>query len=189
MPSKKGPQKCPVYLKIPWIGNTSPKFLKQLKAAVSTCNRATELLFVFAKSSFPTVYKYVEPFLRRSDVVYDYVCRCDCWYVDRTSQRLQDRIKQRIPKSISLCMKKETQGSLRKCRLTSPPPPPLNVTWQLDDIYWKIRILPPFTVTIYSQCWARSSFHLSTLEAALIKNKQPELCHQKEFIHALQSVF
>ena len=28
------------------------------------------------------------------------MCRCDCRYVDRTSQRLHDRIAQHIPKSI-----------------------------------------------------------------------------------------
>ena len=34
----------------------------------------------------------------------------------------------------------------------------------------------------------RSSFHLATLEATFVKNKQPALCRQKEFIYALQLV-
>ena len=33
-------------------------------------------------------------------VVYQYVYRCDCRYVGRTSQRLQDRIKEHVPRAI-----------------------------------------------------------------------------------------
>ena len=28
------------------------------------------------------------------------MCHCDCWYVGRTAQRLQERIKQHVPKAI-----------------------------------------------------------------------------------------
>ena len=40
------------------------------------------------------------PITHQSMVVYQYVCRCDCRYVGRTSLRLQDRINQHVPKSI-----------------------------------------------------------------------------------------
>ena len=33
-------------------------------------------------------------------VIYEYVCRCDSRYVGRTTQRLQERIKQHVPKAI-----------------------------------------------------------------------------------------
>ena len=36
-PVKEGPQKCPVYLKLPWIGNISLKFEKQVNADVKIC--------------------------------------------------------------------------------------------------------------------------------------------------------
>ena len=48
----------------------------------------------------PTVRKDVVPTKQQNMVVYQYMCRCDCRYVGRTSQRLQDRIKQHIPKTI-----------------------------------------------------------------------------------------
>ena len=35
-----------------------------------------------------------------SNVIYQFSCHCDSRYVGRTSQRLQDRIKQHVPKSI-----------------------------------------------------------------------------------------
>ena len=36
-PKREEPEKCPVYLKIPWIGNVSLKFEKQTKIAVNKC--------------------------------------------------------------------------------------------------------------------------------------------------------
>ena len=50
----------------------------------------------------PAIHKDVLPSTHQSMVVYQYkiVCRCDCRYVGRTSQRLHDRIAQQIPKSI-----------------------------------------------------------------------------------------
>ena len=33
-------------------------------------------------------------------VICEYVCHCDSWYVGRTTQKLQERIKQHVPKAI-----------------------------------------------------------------------------------------
>ena len=101
LPPKEGPEKCPVYLKLPWIGNISTKFENQCKTAVSSCFGAVKLRVAFStRKMLPTVRKDVVPTKQQSMVVYQYVCRCDCRYVGRTSQRLQDRIKQHIPKAI-----------------------------------------------------------------------------------------
>ena len=32
-----GPEKCPVYLKLPWIGNGSSKFENQISKAITSC--------------------------------------------------------------------------------------------------------------------------------------------------------
>ena len=48
----------------------------------------------------PSVCKDVVPTKQQSMVIYQYMCCCDCRYVGCTSQRLQDRIKQHIPKAI-----------------------------------------------------------------------------------------
>ena len=48
----------------------------------------------------PTARKDIVPTKQQSMVVYQYVCRCDCRHEGRTSQKLQDRIKQHIPKAI-----------------------------------------------------------------------------------------
>ena len=88
-------------LLLPWIGNISTKFENQCKTAVSSCFGPVKLHAVFStRKMFPTILKDVVPTKQQSMVVYQYVCRCDCRYVGRTSQRLQDRIKQHIPKAI-----------------------------------------------------------------------------------------
>ena len=48
--------------------------------------------------------KDVLPALQKSNnAIYQFSCHCDSPYVGRTSQRLQDRIKQHVPKSIRSC--------------------------------------------------------------------------------------
>ena len=44
--------------------------------------------------------KNVLPASKKSKIIYQFSCHCDSRYVGRTSQRLQDTIKQHIPKSI-----------------------------------------------------------------------------------------
>ena len=97
----EGPQKCLVYLKLPWIGNISLKFEKQVKSNVQNCFSAIQPRVIFqTRKSLPSFHKHAVPTIQQSLVVYQYVCRCDCRYVSRTSIRLQERITQHIPKSI-----------------------------------------------------------------------------------------
>ena len=48
----------------------------------------------------PAAKKDVLTAHQRSMVIYEYVCHCDSRYVGRTTQRLQERIKQHVPKAI-----------------------------------------------------------------------------------------
>ena len=62
LPPKEGPEKCPAYLKLPWIGNISTKFENQCKTAVSSCFGAVKLRVVFStRKMFPMVHKDVVP--------------------------------------------------------------------------------------------------------------------------------
>ena len=79
---KEGQQKYPVYLKLPWIGKISLNFEKQTKTAVNRCYQAVEPRIILAtRKILPVIHKDVLLFLQQSIVVYQYVCRCDCWYV------------------------------------------------------------------------------------------------------------
>ena len=176
---KEGPEQCPVYLKLPWIGNISTKFENQCKTAVSSCFGAVKLRVAFStRKMLPMVRKDVVPTKQQSMVVYQYVCRCDCQYVGCTSQRLQDRIKQHIPKAI----RNQAQTS---CDLSQS-----NHTCSLaigQHLLNNIKCAAQYDDNQFSiLAKGRTLFHLSTLEATFIKMLKPELCRQKEFVYTLK---
>ena len=95
MPKRFGPENCPVYLGVSWIGKTSINLDKNVKTVVESCYGSVITRVVFtSKRMLPVAHKDVLPTMLKSSVVYEYSCYCDSGYVGRTSQRLQDRIKQ-----------------------------------------------------------------------------------------------
>ena len=115
-------KKCPVYLHIPWIGNVSMRFEKQITSAVKRCFFSVEPRVVFTtRQLLPATKKDVLPSHHQNNVIYQFVCHCDSRYVGRTSQRLEERIKQHIPKSITNPPTPHTRQSLpRPGKDTSP---------------------------------------------------------------------
>ena len=81
--SREGPQKCPVYLKLPSIGNISLKFEEQCKSAISMCYCGVKpCVIFFTKKILSAILKDAVPTIQISMVLYQYVCRCNCRYVD-----------------------------------------------------------------------------------------------------------
>ena len=96
-----GPEKCPLYLGAPWIGSASQQLEHQIKSAVQNCYGAVSPHLIFSSQCMlPDAKKDVLPANQRSMVIYEYVCHCDSRYISRTTQRLQERIKQHVPKAI-----------------------------------------------------------------------------------------
>ena len=137
---KFGPEKCPVYLRLPWLGSVSTRFEKQVKSAVKQCFSAVEPRVVYStKELLPATNKNVLPALQKSNVIYQFSCHCDSRYVGCTSQRLQDRIKLHVPKSIRSCSSKNAYFLLAGANL--PPrliPSLLLLIQPLDFIFYKI---------------------------------------------------
>ena len=95
-------KKCPVYFHIPWIGNVSMKFEKQITSALKRCFFSIEAHVGFmTRQLLPATKKDVLPFHHQRNVIYQFVCHCDSQYVGRMSQCIEERIKQHIPKSIA----------------------------------------------------------------------------------------
>ena len=98
-----GPEKRPVYLRAPWIGSASQQLKHQVKSAVQNCYEAVSPHLIFSSQCMlPAAKKDVLPTNQRSTVIYEYVCHVDSQYipVGRTTQKLQERIKQHVPKAI-----------------------------------------------------------------------------------------
>ena len=102
-------EKCPIYLHIPWIGNVSIKFEKQITSAVKRSFFSVEPRVIFTtRQLLPATKKNVLPSHHHSNVIYQFVCHCDSRYVGRTSQRLEERIKQHVPRSIAILLPRTT---------------------------------------------------------------------------------
>ena len=119
-------------------------------------------------------------------VVYQYVCHCDCPYVGRTSQRLQDRINQHIQRCIRSDKRPMKNLPNQECKITS------SSSVYCDSAIGQHLLENEECAKHYNDAQfsilaaARSSFHLSVLEATYINSLQPILCRQNEFVCSLQ---
>ena len=87
----------PGVLEDPWIGKPSTNLEKEVKIALESCYGSVSTRLVFtSKRMLPVARKDVLPTTQKSFVIYEYKCHCDIRYGGRTSQRLQDRIKQHV---------------------------------------------------------------------------------------------
>ena len=182
-----GPEKCPVYLRVPWIGKPSTNLEKEVKTAMESCYGSVSIRLVFtSKCMLPVVRKDVLPAIQKSFVIYEYKCHCDSRYVGRTSQRLQDRIKQHVPQWLrqKLTRPRRSQPH-RLCKRTDTKSDCDSAIGQhlLDNDRCALNYdNKRFSILTA----ARSSFHLNLLEAAYIKTRRPGLCRQKEFVYTLK---
>ena len=105
-----------------------------------------------------------------------------------TSERLQQRIKQHVPKTILQKHISQDQSTLaRSCK-------PIR-SFKAETSFSAIGqhlLQNPTCARDYNDskfsilARGRTSFHLSTLEATYIKTSKPNLCKQKEFVYGLK---
>ena len=112
-------------------------------------------------------------------------CNCDSRYVGRNFQRLQDRTKQHVSKSIRSCFfsqKRVLPTRLCKFFLRSPGPSLLLLVQPLDFIFCKIlRVLITTMAVDYLFLikQGRSRFHLSALRLLTSKLLTPLTADKK----------
>jgi len=146
---------------------------------------------LYHQRSVPANKKDVLPTFQQSDVIYQFSCYCDSWYVGRISQRLQDRIKQHSPKTIrnaAACSQTRMQPK-RDCKSSTHVPTTQSLS--CDSVIGLHVLRNPICAQNYDDkhfhifSKGRSSFYLSVLEAVFIKTLNLILCRQKEFIYNL----
>ena len=110
------------------------------------------------------------------------MCHCDSRYMGRTSQRLQERIRQHVPKSIRNRTSKERKQPERPGKLANSIP-------HCDSAIGNHLLHNQKCASHYKDnqffilSKARSDFHLSVLESNFITLRKPNLCRQKEFVY------
>ena len=188
-PMQLGSKKCPVYLHLPWLGNVSMRYEMQIKTAVKRCYFAVKPCIVYTtRQLLPAAKKDVPPAFHQSNIVYQFLCHCDSRYVGRTSQRLQQRIQQHVPKTILQEHISQDRSTLAcSCKRTR--------SFKAETSFSAIRqhlLQNPTCAREYNDnkfsilARGRTSFHLFTLEATYIKTSKPNLCKQKEFVYGLK---
>ena len=170
---------CPLYAKLPWIGDRSIAYEKLIKKSVQACFHAADLRISYQTRPLMR-FKVKEqlPTLLNSKIIYEYKCLCDQRYVGRTEQRLVDRVSQHVPSSIRNRERKRNTVKLDAEKQQSSIARHLCNSKTCADAY--------------QQDWfsvldtAQSSFHLQTLEAVYICSRDPSLCRQKQFVYSLK---
>ena len=87
-----GPQKCPVYLKLPFFGKVSENFTKRISEEVGQVfgsDRLRTVLYTYRQLS--EIYKDVSPIQKKSNIIYSFSCNCGSDCVGKTSQRFHFR--------------------------------------------------------------------------------------------------
>ena len=179
--------KCPVYLDMPWLEIPSVGLKNKIKTSVKKCFFEVKQRVIF--TSLPllsAIKKNVLPVSLLRNVVYNFLCHCDSRYVGRTFQRLQDRVRQHVPKFI------RTGQIPNYCNIStrsgkSSTPVMFNefvIAQHLLDnlICAKNHSNEKFTIISF----VCSFFHLSALEAVYIKSCKPNLCRQQKFVYNLK---
>ena len=176
-----GAKLCPLYIKLPWIGDKSIAFENQIKKSVRACFYAAEVRTSYCtKPLMRFQVKEPLPTLLRNKIIYEFKCLCDQRYVGRTKRRLLDRVVEHVPSSI--------RNPERKRKKNTAPP---NVDKQKSSIA-KHLCKNKACAKAYKNEWfsvldtARSSFLLQTLEATYIASRDPILCRQKQFVYTLK---
>jgi len=129
------------------------------------------------------------PAFQQSNEIYRFSCHGNSRYVGRTSQRLQDRIKQHIPKSIrkSHALKHAANQNV----IVNIQPRYQTQSLSCDSTIGLHLLRNPICAQNYVDqqfsilTKGRSPFHLSVLKAIFIKTLNPILCRQKEFVYNL----
>ena len=185
-PKRFGPDKCPVYLRVTYTGKVALTLERNLRIAVESYYGSVALRTVFvSRQMLPASRKDVLPVIQKSSVIYEYTCHCDSRYVGRTAQRLQDLIKQHVPKWLRQHTASQRVQPNRACKQKQPAPECDSAIGQhlLENDQCAANYNDDQFSILETAC---SLFYLSMLEVSYIKVRRPNLCKRKEFVFTLK---
>jgi hypothetical protein len=173
-PKSFGPEKKPVFVKLPFLGDKAASFARRSLRASFSLFPAAKLFIVFETRRIPVSSpKDRLPALLRHKIIYSFECACGCRYLGRTERRLEDRIREHVPKWLS---------SDHKCPPRSTRIPASAVTRHLQVCDFPAEAARSRFKVVFS---ARRTSLLRIIEALCIKRFAPDLCIQKEHVVSL----
>ena len=189
--SQHGLKKCPVYLHFPWLETILTKFEKQITTAIQHCYFIVETRVVFTtRPLLPETKKNLLPARHYNNVIYQFVCHCDSRYVGLTFQRLHERIKQHVSRSIRNHDSSQDRSNLfRACKKNNTSQVTVHDSVIGQHLLENSPCACQYNDTKFPiLARGRASFHLSNLEATFIKSFQPNLYRHKEFLYNLKLI-
>ena len=171
--------KCPIYLRLPWLGRVSEKFAKQISSAVHGCYFAANVRVVFStRTLLPSSRKDVLPPHHNSNVIYNFECGCGANYLGRTTLRLDGRIQQHVPSKIR-------NGTYRATDVITNTYGS-SIT---DHLLKNQSCAANFSTDSFSIISrAHSLYHLKILETIHVRLRKPSLCKQRECLLGLNVI-
>ena len=154
-----GPHPCPVYLRLPYIGENNSVSLR---------------VVYYINRSLNGIVKDATPTHNLSNVVYIFKCHCGNVYVGRTYQRFHVKREQHVTKKLKRFIfngdvkPKGEQSSIYEHILK-------NLSCAENYLDSRLKILSR----------ARNSYHLSVLESLFIRTREQKICKQRDF-HSLK---
>ena len=162
------PKKCPVYLRLPYLGKISLRFAQNISKAVEEVYCSTKLRVIFkTRTCISQNTKGKSPTNQQDNVIYKYECYCESVYVGKTTQQLRQRINNHVPRTFL----NKTGNPL----LTTAIGQHLGENSKCLDKYHDDR----FKVLTKG----RSKYQLDILEALFIQTLKPNLCIQKQYVY------
>ena len=113
------PKKCRVYIKLPYIGQISDRFSKQIKGCVTKCYYATMVKVLFSsRPNFRGMKKDPLPTQTLSNIIYKFSCYCGSNYVGKTTHTLKKRSKEHVPACLLALKEAQAKDSINDFKET-----------------------------------------------------------------------
>ena len=158
---------------------------RKVRTAVENCCGSVTVRTVFvSRQMLPASRKDVLPAHQKSSVIYEYKCHRDSRCEGRTYQRLQDCIKQHVPKWLRQLTGSQRIEPDRACKKKQFTP-------ECDSVIGQHLLENDQCTANYNEDQfsildtARSRFHLTLLEVSYIRVRRPNPGKQKEFVYIL----
>ena len=181
-----GPEKCPVYLKLSWLGSISENYFERLSKTPQKrhFSQQNSVVSIFStRTILPSTPKDSLPAFSSSCVVYDVKYECGSRNVGGRTQRLNERIKQHVPSVIRNKTVPLRQQPKRRCTSAQ--------TINYDSAIGRHLLSNRCCANNYSDskfiilAKCSSTFLLKIMESMYIKFNGSDLCRQEEFVFNL----
>ena len=164
-PTKHGPNKCVVYLRLPYLGKEAKLFENQVLETVDNTFGAVSLRITHStRKPLNGIVKDLTPDQEKCNIIYKYKCHCDSEYIGRTSQRFHIRRDQHVT------------NALRNWMIYGNNKPIKSQSAIGEHLLNNLECAKNYNYNMFSiVCKGRNMYHLNVLESMFKKTNKPSL--------------